>query len=99
MADEMTRFENAYNQLLAMGFTQEEVYQLLDGNDVKGLTNITKKDAIDVMVLYFRTKKLLEDSHVQQVIKGNAHLKGAASLPKDVQTLFCSCILLLLLLL
>lgn len=86
MADELTRLQNSYNQLKAMGFDHGEILSFLNGTSKTG--DITKKEAVDAMVLYFRAKHLLADSHVRQIIKGNEHLKGSATLPKDVATLF-----------
>ena len=86
--DELTRLQNSYNQLKAMGFEHDEIVGILEGKSKSAPKEITKKEAVDTMVLYFRAKKLLSDSHVRQIINGNAHLRGAATLPRDVATLF-----------
>lgn len=85
--DELTRLQNAYDQLKLMGFSHGEILELLEGKG-DAPKQITSKEAIDVMTLYFRAKKLLADSHVREVMRGNEHLKGAATLPRDVGVLY-----------
>lgn len=85
--DEMTRLQSAYDQMKLMGFSHGEIIELLEGKG-DAPKQITSKEAIDVMTLYFRAKKLLADSHVREVMRGNEHLKGAATLPRDVGVLY-----------
>ncbi len=85
--DELTRLQNAYQQLRLMGFPHDEIMELIE-NKKGEVKPIEQKEAVDVMTLYFRAKKLLSDSHVREVMRDNEHLKGAATLPRDVGVLY-----------
>ncbi len=85
--DELTRFENAYKQLVAMGFEEDELKSLLSGKGKGELKQISQKEAIDTMVLYFRAKRLLSSQNVQNVISQREQLKSPTTRSKDVEAL------------
>lgn len=83
--DAITTLRNAGQILSNMGFSQEEISKyLFDGGKKAGLQ---AGDAVDIMTLYVRAKKLLSDKHVQDIISRNANLKGSAGISRDVDAL------------
>jgi len=84
--DALTTLKNASEILFKMGFTKDEISTLFLDGGKKSL--LVLDDAVDVMTLYFRAQKLLGDSHVREVLDKHAQLKGSASIPRDVDSLY-----------
>ncbi len=84
--DALTTLKNASEILFKMGFTKDEISTLFLDGGKKSL--LVLDDAVDVMTLYFRAQKLLGDSHIREVLDNHAQLKGSASIPRDVDSLY-----------
>lgn len=84
--DIVTTFKEVYSDLLNSGVSPEEATKMLFDNGKKSV--LLAEDSIDIMIFYFRAKKLLEDKHIQDVLAQKGQLKGVASISKDIDAIY-----------